>query len=69
MAPRKKRTAAKSSKTKRGRPKLPEGDLDTSMTAEDLEIKLKNYIEDYQLQGLLKLIDHAIACIINCVYY
>ena len=50
MAPRKKRTAAKSYKTKRGRPKLPEGDLDTSMTAEDLEIKLKNYTEDYQLQ-------------------
>jgi hypothetical protein len=69
MAPRKKRTTTKSSKPKRGRPKLPEGNLDTSMSAEDLEIKLKNYIEDYQLQGSVKLKVRAIPCITICVIY
>ena len=54
MAPRKKRTAAKNTKTKRGKPKLPEGDFNTSMTVEEQESKLNNYIEDYELQGLLK---------------
>jgi hypothetical protein len=59
MPQRKKRTAAKYAKTKRGKLvlKLPKelGAFDTSLTAEEQESKLNNYIEDYQLQGLFKL--------------
>ena len=55
MAPRKKRTAAKNTKSKRGRPKLPDGDFNTSMTVEEQQDKLKNYIQEYQVQGLIRM--------------
>ncbi|CAB3982884.1 Hypothetical predicted protein [Paramuricea clavata] len=53
MPSRKKRTVAKYAKTKREPVlKLPKelGAFDTSLTAEEQESKLNNYIEDYQLQ-------------------
>lgn len=57
MAPRKKRTVTKYTKGKRGRPKLPDGDFDTSMTVEEQQDKLKNYIQEYQAKGLVKMKD------------
>lgn len=54
MAPRRKRTTGRKGRTTRAKPKLPEGQLDSSMTTEEKENKLNDYIKDYELQGLVK---------------
>lgn len=51
MAPRRKRTTGRKDRSTRAKPKLPEGKLDSSMTVEERENKLSDYINDYQLQG------------------
>ncbi|XP_028392263.1 borealin-like [Dendronephthya gigantea] len=56
MPARKKRAGTRQAKTKRdNRPKLPEGDFNTSISNEEQKSKLDNYIIDYKLQVACKI--------------